>query len=136
MSYEKQTWVTGETITAEKLNHIEGGVEEAQSRNFPIYDNNGTASCTWQELVSAIEDGKNVYLAYSSGGGPDSGIYQMIPLESYKRARQGQEEVPTGSITDGTMVFHARLQIGGSSQEFQDIAYNLNPPDMSLTKIN
>ena len=29
MSYEKQTWVTGETITAEKLNHIEDGVEQA-----------------------------------------------------------------------------------------------------------
>ena len=26
MSYEKQTWETGEVITAEKLNHLEGGV--------------------------------------------------------------------------------------------------------------
>ncbi len=28
MSYEKQTWTTGETITAEKLNHIEDGIAE------------------------------------------------------------------------------------------------------------
>ena len=26
MSYTKQTWVTGDTITAEKLNHIEDGI--------------------------------------------------------------------------------------------------------------
>ena len=29
MSYEKQTWVTGETITAEKLNHMEDGIMES-----------------------------------------------------------------------------------------------------------
>ena len=28
MSYEKQTWVCGETITADKLNHMEEGIEE------------------------------------------------------------------------------------------------------------
>lgn len=26
MAYEKQTWVTGETITAQKLNHMEDGI--------------------------------------------------------------------------------------------------------------
>ena len=29
MSYEKQTWTTGDTITAEKLNHMENGIKEA-----------------------------------------------------------------------------------------------------------
>lgn len=29
MSYEKQTWETGEIITAEKLNHMENGIENA-----------------------------------------------------------------------------------------------------------
>ena len=29
MSYEKQTWQTGDTITSEKLNHLEDGVSEA-----------------------------------------------------------------------------------------------------------
>lgn len=31
MSYEKQTWTTGDTITAEKLNHIEEGIESADN---------------------------------------------------------------------------------------------------------
>lgn len=31
MSYEKQTWSTGETITANKLNHIEDGIADGGS---------------------------------------------------------------------------------------------------------
>lgn len=27
MSYEKHTWETGEVITADKLNHLEGGLK-------------------------------------------------------------------------------------------------------------
>ena len=27
MSYTKNTWVTGDVITAEKMNHIEAGIE-------------------------------------------------------------------------------------------------------------
>lgn len=30
MAYEKQTWNTGDVITAEKLNHIETGIENEQ----------------------------------------------------------------------------------------------------------
>ena len=29
MSYTKQTWTTGETITADKLNHMEDGIDGA-----------------------------------------------------------------------------------------------------------
>lgn len=31
MSYTPHTWQTGETITAEKMNNIEGGIQEAAS---------------------------------------------------------------------------------------------------------
>lgn len=41
MSYEKQTWVTGEVITAEKLNHIEDGIESNCSSGFEPYDADG-----------------------------------------------------------------------------------------------
>lgn len=33
MSYEKQTWTTGDIITAEKLNHIENGIENSNNSN-------------------------------------------------------------------------------------------------------
>lgn len=36
--YEKYTWETGEVITAEKLNHLEGGVEDlANSADLQLY---------------------------------------------------------------------------------------------------
>lgn len=31
MAYEKQTWECGETITADKLNHMEEGISSANS---------------------------------------------------------------------------------------------------------
>ena len=31
MSYEKQTWSTGQVITAEKLNHMESGIEAVEA---------------------------------------------------------------------------------------------------------
>ena len=48
MAYEKQTWQTGDTITAEKLNHIEDGIEDNQNNYYVeeiktvIYDGNIT----------------------------------------------------------------------------------------------
>ena len=35
MTYVKQTWQTGDTITAEKLNHIEQGIEDAGGGDVP-----------------------------------------------------------------------------------------------------
>lgn len=55
MTYEKQTWANGDTITAPKLNNIEGGVEDM---------NNSYEKQTWVtgEVITAdklnhIEDG-------------------------------------------------------------------------------
>lgn len=50
MAYTKQTWVTGDTITAEKLNHVEDGIGEA----FPA--NQGTANAGKFAVVGS--DGK------------------------------------------------------------------------------
>lgn len=38
MAYERQTWECGDTITAEKLNHIENGIEEASSGGDAGYE--------------------------------------------------------------------------------------------------
>ena len=71
MSYEKHTWETGETITAEKLNNLEDGVASGGegSNNFFVkftitYDQSGnpivTSDKTLKEIVDAHKDGKNV----------------------------------------------------------------------------
>lgn len=37
MSYEKTVWNTGDTITAEKLNHLEDGVEAVDAKDVVTY---------------------------------------------------------------------------------------------------
>lgn len=72
MAYEKQTWECGETITAEKLNHIEDGIADASSGGggtlkLNIVDKADSGSAytytydhTWQEVHDAIERGESV----------------------------------------------------------------------------
>lgn len=55
MAYEKQTWATGDTITANKLNHMEDGIAsgvlavnlENPSEHTMVLDK------TWQEIYDA-----------------------------------------------------------------------------------
>lgn len=66
MAYVKNTWATGDVISAEKLNNIENGVESAEqggSNLFAItvsgdgaFDH--TLNKTWQEIYDAFLAGK------------------------------------------------------------------------------
>lgn len=51
MSYTPNTWVTGDTITATKLNHMEEGI--ADGGVLIVRDNNGTLDKTWKEITDA-----------------------------------------------------------------------------------
>ena len=81
MSYSKQTWVNGEVITAEKLNHMEDGIEGAGGGGSSALvvnvtqdnPNKFTMDKTWDEIKSAggniliqmlFEDELGVYNAY------------------------------------------------------------------------
>ena len=76
MAYEKHTWECGETITADKLNNIEGGVEEALGSSgggdvivvdvLTSYADIVNADLTASEVASAIRDGK--YVILQNGG--------------------------------------------------------------------
>lgn len=62
MNYEKQTWQTGDIITAEKLNHIEDGIVNKTGK-IEIYDistdnNNGVAiRASYSDLQKIISNG-------------------------------------------------------------------------------
>ena len=61
MSYEKTTWSSGDTITAEKLNNIEDGIAGADNRGvFAVgfQEDGGTLDKTWKEIHDAVSDGK------------------------------------------------------------------------------
>lgn len=72
MAYEKQTWECGEVISAEKLNHMEEGIEECCSgggepfivtftnTSSDPYAPTFTADKTFEEVANAIENGKVV----------------------------------------------------------------------------
>ena len=51
MAYTPTTWVTGDTITAVKLNNMEQGI--ANAGVLAVTVNNGTLDKTWQEIHDA-----------------------------------------------------------------------------------
>ena len=71
MSYTKQTWNTGDTITADKLNHMEDGImESGESGAFIInvIDDGATWTLdkTWQEIYDAHSSGVVCVIKYTS----------------------------------------------------------------------
>ena len=86
MAYEKHTWETGETITAEKLNNLEDGVSGNNSDLFivtVIQDGNniGLADKTIAEISEAWESGKIIVFKLAneySSYGTTFGTYAYI----------------------------------------------------------
>lgn len=70
MAYEKQTWVTGEVITKEKLNHMEDGIADSGGGAFIANLNTETQSLdkTWNEIKAAFTNGQPSYVASKVGG--------------------------------------------------------------------
>lgn len=71
MSYEKQTWQTGDVITEEKLNHIENGIADAGTGLIVNAEVDGQTQRevldkTWEEIHDAIVAGRNVIVAKES----------------------------------------------------------------------
>ncbi len=81
MSYEKHTWETGETITAEKLNNLENGVASSGEGNGDIFkvnfvmesgSNNIVSNKTQKDICDAFDEDKPVFGFARIGGG---GVY-------------------------------------------------------------
>ena len=75
MSYEKHTWETGETITADKLNNLENGVASSGSGSgiFEIVatgdEDSKTLDKTWKEIVDAFDSGRICYILDNTESG-------------------------------------------------------------------
>ena len=86
MSYEKHTWENGEIITAEKLNNIENGIEEAGSSGGgaePLIvgvtweEDTGTLSETWKTIRDAYYSGRPVFLRELDGEYNDEKLWSI-----------------------------------------------------------
>lgn len=85
MSYTPTEWQTGDTITAEKLNNMESGIENA---NEPLFvtltptaaDLSGTMDKSPQEIAEAVVSGKRIFIAVPSLGDLAGEMNQFIPV--------------------------------------------------------
>lgn len=66
--YTKQTWADGDIITADKMNHIEDGLNNLNGIGYRVAFSytDDTASCnrTYEEIYTALSQGKNVFGVY------------------------------------------------------------------------
>ena len=85
MSYEKHTWQTGETITAEKLNNLEDGIASNSGesndfvvsfQNHPQQENKRISDKTIEEIYDACKVGKTIYGIYIIDSG--DGVYYNV----------------------------------------------------------
>ena len=71
MSYTKQTWATGDTITAAKLNHMEDGIAGGGALIVEVVPGEGTGELlldnTAQEIYDALTSGTPVFCKYADG---------------------------------------------------------------------
>ena len=71
--YEKQTWVTGEVITKEKLNHMEDGIENAGGGSEVLLVGvdflSNKFDKTWNEINTAFSNGQICYAIGEMGTG-------------------------------------------------------------------
>ena len=59
MTYIKNNWKIGDTITADKLNNIENGIYNFNNNSFFYLDiNNNTLNKTWNEINNAVLSNK------------------------------------------------------------------------------
>ena len=84
MSYVKNTWASGDLITAQKLNNIENGVENASAAALPVYDtsdrgkylgvvvSSNSPILSWESIPDVLpaysSDQKGKYLAVNNVG--------------------------------------------------------------------
>lgn len=130
MAYQKQSWQTGETITAQKLNHIEDGISNNISSGnsdniltvevyFDDSDNKFKLNKTYRQIEEAfpnlriiatkVEQGVyvnktlfyDIYLTvFSEGGYDDDGIYKYCVHAS----TTGDPFIFVSETIDGEMI--------------------------------
>ncbi len=102
MTYEKTNWITGDVITAEKLNKMENGIEDASggSGSSPLIVNmvadetdETTMSLdhTWREIYTALSEGRPVFALATTGDISDDSSSAGVYLSSISAASRSND---------------------------------------------
>ncbi len=118
MAYEKQTWVNGDVITAERLNHIEDGITDACSvfvADVKAVQGNDSWTCetdtTYEDIENAYNRGKVVFirLTVAPTGYPES--YWKRATLSMTAHAGGSNFYFDGYIFDGSNTQRVSLSV-------------------------
>lgn len=76
-NYNPTTWITGDTITAEKLNNLEQGIQNATSSNrlYLCTNTSRTLDRTYNDIKNALLANKNIFLLVVDEG---TTYYQLL----------------------------------------------------------
>lgn len=127
MSYTPTQWATGDTVTAEKLNKMEGGIELA---NDPFVvtltptaaDLSGTMDKTPAEIDEAIRTYRRIFLDIPSFGGMvEATQFLYYPNTDTYRAYANLTFDP------GTGTALIQIQTNPSAQTYYTTIYPLTP---------
>ena len=105
MAYTLTQWKTGDTITADKLNNIESGIDKAQNG----WEVTNDYTLVWEGDVPTVDTGNGYYSGDSSDTTFDDSFYNSVydgfyknPTEIIRVTLDGAEYVCNSKQLDGT----------------------------------
>lgn len=132
MAYTKQTWQTGETITADKLNHMEDGIADGSGSgsvfnvNSSFDEQRGVYALdkTWQEIYDASKNGALVVVTNTiEETGSMSNVKEIVHTTSYGANSNPKYRVCTFYLYGGTQGA-TMMYVCDSSTDFPYLWHN------------
>ena len=127
MSYTPTNWQTGDTVTAEKLNNMEAGIENAANPYIVTLtptaaDLSGTMDKTPEDINSAIQNENRIIFAIPSLGG-------MIEATQFLYNQEFDRYQAYANITfdPGTGTALIQIQTNPASQTYFTQIFPLTP---------
>ena len=138
MAYEPTEWKTGDIVTSDKLNKVERGIKDGgpliitvtktsqqgdDGRPVYVY----SVDRTKDEIVTAIDNGRQVEMLLLVAEGPASGKLLKLPLVRFLRSR-GESGKIDGDVTGCIDFFAAAFWSNG----VECTSVQLNIDDLSV----
>ena len=127
MSYTPNTWQTGDTVTAEKLNHMETGIDNVANPFIvtltpTAQDYSGVTDRSNREVYDAYVAGRQIVAALNLGTEVEIIPAYVTVVEQEQKAR-----VETFALTDNLFVLIQQFYSGEPQAPYGTTIYPLTP---------